>query len=581
MRSLSIIKPGQIVQKRRGKSGSGYTNSSVRQSREHISYDYSYKRSGPNKDNSLRSTVLTLEWPPGVTPSNLSNFETEARRLRYQALGKACHNANIPSLLLGHHESDVKETLIMRLIEGYRGEGLRGMPLDSDIPDCQGIYGAYQSGGCGYTTTQNESAKALALKRKRADEMLPPPKEYREKGFEFGGVRIYRPLLKFRKDLLKQTLIQAKVPWVEDSTNQDPTVSIRNAIRFLNRENLLPRALGGSIDGNSGTIMMAANNVRRRYEERNDFADCLFQECDIVSFDSRSGSLEVRIPVFTASNSRFWSRPRDRWTFEREHIGARLVRRLLQLVTPHDHISLQSLETATKSMFFDFKDFLPGDRKNYPAISDFTAGSVHCKRLDSSNEGLRPKSDAPYELDPAYTWRLTRQPYQLNLPEPGCSIPPSRPLPQNLNAKKQTPIRYPEPPWQLWDGRYWIQIINSTSKTLRICPLTEDRFLRLKATVKTKDSNGSKRFAILRKALKAAAPGLSRFTLPAIIDENDDVLVLPTLGFEVEGLTIDWRIRYRRVTFPDNIKMEVVIALPEKELKLVKPPAITAHHQGK
>ncbi|KAL8788019.1 MAG: hypothetical protein Q9213_001911 [Squamulea squamosa] len=540
-----------------------------------------HEQFGANRDDGLRSQILTLEWPPGVTPLNLSNFETEARRLRYRALGKACHEANIPSLLLGHHESDAKETLIMRLIEGYKGEGLRGIPLDSDIPDCQGIYGAYQSGGRGYTTTQNQSARALALKRKRADEMLPPPKEYRKPGFEFGGVRIYRPLLRFGKDPLKQALVQAEVPWVEDPTNQDPTVSIRNAIRFLNQKNLLPDALGGSLDGNRYTIMMAAQNVRRRYQQRNDFADDLFQACDIISFDSRSGSFEVRIPIFTDSSSRFWSRPRDQWAFEREHIGARLVRRLLQLVTPHDHISLQSLETATKSMFFDFKNFPPGDRKNYPAIADFTAGGVHCKRVNSPNDGLQPKSDAPYELDPTYIWRLARQPYRLDLPEPECSIPPLQPLPRNPNAKKHTPITYPEPPWQLWDGRYWIQIINSTPRTLRICPLTEGRFLRLKATVKTDNRSGSRMFANLRKALKAAAPGLSRFTLPAIVDENDEVLVLPTLGFEVKDSTIEWRIRYRRVTFPDKIKKEVVIALPEKELRLVKPPAITVHHQGK
>ncbi|KAL8859925.1 MAG: hypothetical protein Q9198_010604, partial [Flavoplaca austrocitrina] len=146
-------------------------------------------------------------------------------------------------------------------------------------------------------------------------------------------------------------------------------------------------------------------------------------------------------------------------------------------------------------------------------------------------------------------------------------------------AKKRWQITYPEPPWHLWDGRYWIQIINCTAKPLNIRPLTEDRLIRLKARIKAEDHENTKAPAILQKLLKEAAPGLSRFTLPAIVDDEDNVVVLPTLDFEVEGLTIEWRVRYRRVIFPDNIKREAVKALPEKELQHVKQPIITPHHQ--
>ncbi|KAL8732467.1 MAG: hypothetical protein Q9166_002680 [cf. Caloplaca sp. 2 TL-2023] len=533
---------------------------------------------GPNKKTVLRSSILTLEWPPGVIPSKLKSFETEARGMRYRALGKACHEANIPNLLLGHHEADQKETLIMRLIEGYRGEGLRGIPPDTDIANCQGIYGAYQSGGRDYTTTQNASAKALALKRKsataRAREMLPPVKEYRKPGFEYGGVRIYRPLLNFRKSALEDALSEAQMPWVTDPTNHDPTLSIRNTIRFLIRKDLLPKALTGGLRTDGNTLEIAARRIRAKFSHRNDYAQELFQACHIVSFDSRSGRLHVRIPRLTSNSAYFWSRVKSQWTSELEHIGARVVRLLLHLVTPQDHISLQSLEVATKSMFFDFTYATnfppPGHRKNHPARAAFTAGGVYCERVDSSIGESPSESNEPYRLDPEYTWHLSRQPYHLSLPEPECTTPPARPLSLYREEKRRHEVLYPEPPWQLWDGRYWIQVLNPTPKPLKICPLSEHRLLHLRAKLGEKDGNGTKKSASLQQALRVAAPGLLRFTIPAIVDGNDNVLILPTLNFEVEETAVQWRIRYRRVIFPDNIETGSVMALPEKELKGVR-----------
>ncbi|KAI4222889.1 MAG: hypothetical protein L6R36_005822 [Xanthoria steineri] len=537
-----------------------------------------HEQFGPNKKDSLRSDILTLQWPHGVIPSELPNFETEARRLRYQALGKACHEANIPNLLLGHHKADKKETSIIRLIEGYRGAGLRGIPTESDIPDCEGIYGAYQSGGRGYTTTQNKSAKALFSKHRGAEEMLPPMKEYRKQGFEFGGVRTYRPLLTFSKRDLQTTLKEANIPWVEDPTNQDPTVSVRNAVRLLLRNKTLPMALSGPADWNIYTLETAVENIHQKYFWRNKRADDFFQDLDILKFDSRVGSLEVRIRSM-GLQSAFLNPTKN---IEREHIGARLVRLLLQLVSPQDHISLQTLETATKNMFLDIDKELPDRGKQSGKAAHFTAGGVYCERFNLLNDdsGLKSKGSCkPVSLD--YTWRLSRQPYQRSLPEPVCLVPPSQPSSYNPRAKKHQQLMYLEPPWQLWDGRYWIQVINSTIKPLKICPLTEDRLLRLKARFKSEGYKGKKKFGTLQMLLKEAAPGFSRFTLPAIVDDEDNVLVLPTLGFEVDGPTIiEWRIRYRRVAFPDSIKKEAVIALPERELMCVKPPAISAHHEN-
>ncbi|KAL8681607.1 MAG: hypothetical protein Q9186_002276 [Xanthomendoza sp. 1 TL-2023] len=522
-------------------------------------------------------------WPPGREPSKVRNFETEARRLRYQALGKACHEENFPNLLIGHHDADVKETMIMRLVEGYRGVGLRGIAAEADIANCQGLYGAYQSGGRNYFTTQNEPAKALLWERK--PELLPPTNEYRNPGFEFGGVRVYRPLLKFSKAMLQDALVKAGVPWVEDPTNHARTYSIRNAIRYLLQADLLPKALSGGPASDGYNLMIAAGKIDRKFTHRVEYAEELFQACSILSFDSRTGSLEVRVPMFTESGAFFWSRSRERWTDEREHVGARLIRLLLLMVTPQDHVSLQSLSVATKAMFFDFtytKDFAPpNQRRQHPAPAVFTAGGVYCERVDSPTGELHSESNQPYMLDPEYTWRLSRQPYVRTSPRPECIVVPTPFSNQEPTIKKDSEVTYSEPPWQLWDGRYWIQIFNPTGKVLKIFPLISDRLFKLRSKLVDDYGKPTARCNQLQEALTAAAPGSSRYILPAIIDEEGKILVLPTLNFEVEESALQWRIRYRRVTFPAKIRKDAVIGLPEKELRGLKAASKPLDHERK
>ncbi|KAL8817955.1 MAG: hypothetical protein Q9223_003312 [Gallowayella weberi] len=522
-----------------------------------------------------------FEWPAGVTPSKVPNFETEARRLRYKALGKACHEENIPNLLLGHHEADVKETLIMRLIEGYRGEGLRGIAAEADIPHCQGLYGAYQSGGREYTTTQHELAKALATSRET--EFLPSVNEYRKPGFEYGGVRVYRPLLNLDKAALQNALVEASVPWVEDPTNHARTFSIRNAIRYLLQADLLPKALSGGSTSDSYNLMIAAGKIERKFTRRDEYAEELFQACDIITFDSRTGSLEVRIPMFTERGAFFSDCPEEQRKIERGHVGARLIRLLLSMLSPQDHVSLQSLEVATKAIFFDFtyaNDFAPPkERRRHPAPAVFTAGGIYCERVDSPIGELPSESNQFYVLDPEYTWHLSRQPYRQSSPRPECVVVPTPHSTQEPTKKKGGKVTFSEPPWQLWDGRYWIQILNPTRKILRISPLTESRLFCLKSKLTDEHGQATERCKQLQKALRVAAPGSSRWTLPVIVDEMDNVLVLPTINFEVEESAIQWRVRYRRVSFPSKIRKEAVIALPEKELEGLVAAPLTPHHE--
>ena len=84
--------------------------------------------------------ILTLNWGPDGPPTH--GFETAARTARYQALAKACVERQVKHLLLGHHQDDIVETVMMRMINSSKAEGLRGMRMTSKIPESWGIFHA-------------------------------------------------------------------------------------------------------------------------------------------------------------------------------------------------------------------------------------------------------------------------------------------------------------------------------------------------------------------------------------------------------------------------------------------------------
>ncbi|KAL8974234.1 MAG: hypothetical protein Q9197_001525 [Variospora fuerteventurae] len=515
--------------------------------------------------------VLPLHWPPGVIPSELPNFETEARRLRYQALGKACYKANIPTLLLGHHRADGDETVLMRLVAGYRGEGLRGVSGKAEIPYCTGVYGAFQSGGRDYTVPSKETQQVEAQEANGQQRILDQVKFYHEQGFEYGGVKIYRPLMDYSKPELEATLKAAGVPWVTDPTNQDPTLSIRNAIRYLTQQRLLPKALDSGSQKEPSPLSMASSNIRRKYQRRNEQAALSYQACDIISFDARSGHLQVRIPIFPAHRDPdFHLLTQHQQLTEVEHIAARLVRLLLSIVSPCDNISLQTLKTATWAMFGNLQEGPQmGSRpKRVTGLrpSKFTAGGVLCERIEMRSEETPLPGAHPFSLDPDSIWCLSREPYIKRLAEPVCIVPPAvtPPPPPSWRGEKKKGVSRTafseEPEWQLWDRRYWIQVLNPTDTPLEICPLSRARLDRI---IHTEKEDSSRR-RLLKKTLRSVGPPHVRYTLPAITDMEGHVLALPTVGFVSQALLRmredrrpRWRVRFKNVVFPEGgVRME-------------------------
>ncbi|KKK24549.1 hypothetical protein ARAM_006393 [Aspergillus rambellii] len=197
----------------------------------------------------IKTQILELEWPQQSSGSlsNITAFETHARRLRFQALGNACRAQQIEVLLMGHHQDDNVETTLWRLCSGARGAGLAGIPPVARIPECHGLYGVSESGYTAFI----QPDKLLGPRSHSTHQMdghnntTNESKAHQQRAVPIstGGILICRPLLSFPKTSLIATCHANNVQFVSDPTNFDPTLTPRNAIRSLLSSNKFPRAL--------------------------------------------------------------------------------------------------------------------------------------------------------------------------------------------------------------------------------------------------------------------------------------------------------------------------------------------------
>lgn len=120
-----------------------------------------------------------LTWDQHI--DELSNIEAKAREARYEALAQMCEHHQATHLLLGHHQDDQAETVVLQLLRGAGLPGLSGM-------------GA----------------------QRRLDQ---------------SRVRIWRPFLDLTRAELEAYAHEYHLDWIEDPTNLDEHFT-RNLIRL-------------------------------------------------------------------------------------------------------------------------------------------------------------------------------------------------------------------------------------------------------------------------------------------------------------------------------------------------------------
>ncbi|RKF71243.1 putative tRNA-lysidine synthase [Golovinomyces cichoracearum] len=482
----------------------------------------------------IPTKILRIKWHIEQR-GYLSNFETLARKKRYRLLGQACLSHGIDSLMLAHHEDDQVETIFMRLVAGHRGYGLTGMKSQATIPECSGLYGVHESGGdiihhtlSGQITEQKE--------REKIQECTAPFQKFPQLRAnlmsETGGIRIYRPLLTFSKARLICTCTANEMPWFEDRTNHDPTLTTRNAIRTLYRHHKMPAALS------KPALLSLSEKVNSKYNWLKTKVNFYLQMIKISSFHLATGLIKVNFPYISheVGNS---LRSED---YMPSRISVELLHKTITLVTPEERIDLSSLQGAASRVFPEIcqiskSNFSQEVRPKSSQPVSFTVGGVLFQPVHENRNLAVP--DALVESSPCfikYTWLISRQPlpkiskhsYNLTIPAAQNSISP----------------------WILFDGRFWIKIVNLTCSSNLIVRFFEPADLipfssQFKSPVARR---------MLNKALANMAPGKVRWTIPIVVlsQTNSDfsqALSLPTLGIDVPGAQIfgTWKVRYKKI----------------------------------
>lgn len=509
----------------------------------------------------------------GLDPRELSNIESVARTLRYQQLATTCASHGFVALFTAHHRDDQYETVLMRLISGHGYRGLQGMRHANDVPECHGLHKAHKSG---FLDDQNSphpflnfrpSTKAMRLLRyilkedmMGEDHMLPSGwksidaihfhghvPHTREPGIphltplecEDGGITLYRPLLEFGKDRLIATCEANKVPWFEDPTNNDETMTMRNAIRHLVKNHTLPEAL------QKPAILRLSTRARRRADlEEAEAHRLLLREAVIREFDSCAGTLIAEMPNFGPKHrrhNRLYTRARIEAKKPHQRIIAALViRALIDYVTPNEHLPpISNLESAVHRLFPEL------DPSGSPP-----------KTVGFSLSGV--------VFDPVITqhsvkWFLSRAPYKSSQPLPDHNMD-WRSLASGQMDKRweRDPNwsgwrRFPTP--RLWDGRYWVQIHSLRNVRIHILPFQPDHTKPFRKALPRDQA------ARLEAVLKHYAPNKIRYTLPGIyktdvvdrgVQPRSDqltLLALPTLGIHLPGLNkwLKYEASYKKV----------------------------------
>ncbi|KAI3317606.1 adenine nucleotide alpha hydrolases-like protein [Xylariaceae sp. AK1471] len=500
----------------------------------------------------LMSEAYTISWSKVLGqykhPKELPNFESVARRLRYQKLGQTCSYRKIASLLLAHHQDDQYETVLMRLLQGHGVRGLRGMRTASDIPECEGLHGAHQSG---YVDDQRQSTPyynnnvSRQQWRKLKSELrsninhLMHEEELRNTGLdglddydfedlyqssrvvplevsnvdvEDGGVMIYRPLLEFSKDRLIATCEANKIPWWEDHTNQDQTLTMRNAVRHMYKNYALPVALQKS------SILALSRRCEQKAQALEVEANRLLAQTIIHDVEPNVGSASVQFPEYGLSQSpRDMSSPsrrRARILRQREVAGL-LIKRIILLVSPDAQaVPLANLQNFI-SRLFPALSTGPNEEGTEPPKAFVIAG-IHFVPIEPhSNKGTLSRRAGEAGL----IWYLSRTPYPSNLPVPRYRTPywsskrSWRDSGRGFHGSENKWSRWTR--WGLWDGRYWVRMKHRLPYRVILQPFIKEHTKAFREQLAPDDRD---RLAVL---LKRYAPGKTRYTLPALYFEED------------------------------------------------------------
>ena len=468
-------------------------------------------------ESGLNPRIIRLEWPDDVKdPLHLSNFETRARKLRFQALGRACFADNIETLLFGHHADDQAESFLLQIFQGRLSRALTSMQPNTPIPECEGMYGVGKSGapvGVPRSDYMDENGNPLWIPRKEADLNRQRIAGSNHIGIESGGMQICRPLLGFTKEQLKATCVSTNTQWIEDETNTNVSLTPRNAVRSLLQSNRLPFAL------HTTSIHHTLQLAKARADWVKDQANDFLESCSIRRLDLRTGTLYLSTPTSGWIRMLGYRHRGDYFQFFESKLTA--LRDMIQLVAPRKALTVSRLET--------FQSVLVQNPAPLSPVRPFTSCGL---LFEEMYEQEAPPDPAPVDRYQR-VWKISRAPPFASEQTVDLTWQPS-----HVDAND---AGYEADGWKFWDNRYWIWIRNKTSTEVSVRFFQEEDMQPLLAMLSSKD------YKRAQTLLKKLAPGKIRWTLPVIC--SDRVLALPTLDIAVQGAEqeVKWSTRYKNI----------------------------------
>jgi tRNA(Ile)-lysidine synthase len=450
----------------------------------------------------IQSQVLSLDWQ-GKHPGKSRSLESEARTLRFQALGRACAQAHISDLLLAHHSDDQAETVLSRICAGYLGIGLYGIQASAPIPECHGIFQVSESGQ-GRVMYDSRTSRRFLVAR--------------------GGVVVHRPLLDFTKAELIAICKEHQVKWHEDATNADKTLTIRNTIRHVLQTDALPSAL------NSESLRNLAASKGRHYQSCAHAAQAMFDDCR-VQLDMRTGY--VTFMFKPEIQNRLASEPNPHF------VAALLMRKLLSLSEDRENLPLQELWRSVKYTF----PYLFGDEQIKDTsinIGDVTLGKDMI--ISGSPEGASLEDWGTSRTSPHCHTRYKVFPRPVAKPEKYTQTYSSAEVPIHNALQKPRGERT-----KLFQGRWWIRLSLDNTKVPAGTSFFVRFFNREDLVEIRRTDAGLPSLEVLEKIFKSGLPQQCRFTIPAIavryqakgkdgsMQTTETLYALPTLGWQRSG----------------------------------------------
>ena len=369
-------------------------------------------------------------------------------------------------------------------------------------------------------------------------------------GPEEGGLTLSRPLLSFPKSRLLATCKAAGVGWIEDSSNLDPTLTMRNSIRRLLNQDVLPLALRRE------SITRFVQTVNSDLEHFENLANEVYKASH-VRFDLRSGVLTVRVPNLLQVFGDEW----DKWPVaSKRRIASLYLRSLGQCVAAQETVRLPSVEALVDVVFPT--DFHNPEREVGELADEGHIGGGH--DLNTKKVITREAGGVIFQqrlASEGIIWRVSRRPFS-----PDSSTDALLPFQIRPNPGG-SPKKASEPPkggkFGLWDGRFWINIRNTGPETVSVVPLLSDLLQRFRNELDRKSRY------LLERSLKFTAPGKTRFTLPAIVLLDQTSQELENMG-RTSGANDASDTQLKRYIIPGaDLERACVIALPT--LGIIQP----------